>query len=173
MRSRISRGGSAGRRADTPVVSQGAAAREGGDARRRVLGTLARARIDELEAAWQDWDTQPAVRTLRGPEFGLVMTRGRVGGGGAPFNIGEVTMTRAVVQLGGGEVGFGHCLGRSGRKALLVATFDALWQTAERDRVEERLVAPVARRLAEAASTKNRQTAATRVNFFTLVRGED
>ncbi|WP_164159261.1 phosphonate C-P lyase system protein PhnG, partial [Stenotrophomonas maltophilia] len=70
----------------------------------------------------------PAIRTLRAPEIGLVMVRGRIGGDGAPFNLGEATVTRAAVALPSGEVGFGHVLGRDGEKARLAALADALWQ---------------------------------------------
>ena len=71
----------------------------------------------------------PAFETVRAPEPGLVMARGRIGGGGAPFNLGEVTVTRAVVRIESGEVGFGHVLGRDTARALLVAKLDALWQS--------------------------------------------
>jgi alpha-D-ribose 1-methylphosphonate 5-triphosphate synthase subunit PhnG len=110
---------------------------------------------------------------LRQPEIGLVMVRGRTGGGGAPFNLGEATVTRATVRLKTGEIGFAQSLGRDRDKALLAAIFDALWQSAERSRVEQVILAPLRARLAEAAALKARETAATKVNFFTLVRGED
>ena len=42
--------------------------------------------------------TLPDYRVLRGPEAGLVMVRGRTGGGGAPFNLGEMTATRCTVR---------------------------------------------------------------------------
>ena len=54
----------------------------------------------------------PAHEDLREPENGLVMVRGRVGGDGAPFNLGEATVSRAAVRLSTGEVGFGYTLGR-------------------------------------------------------------
>ena len=41
----------------------------------------------------------PAHDTLREPENGLVMVRGRIGGDGAPFNLGEATVSRAVIRL--------------------------------------------------------------------------
>ena len=38
----------------------------------------------------------PDHENLREPENGLVMVRGRTGGDGAPFNLGEATVSRRV-----------------------------------------------------------------------------
>ncbi|MCT8267890.1 phosphonate C-P lyase system protein PhnG [Afifella sp. JA880] len=142
--------------------------------RREVLSVLVRARADELAGALRALSPSPEFEVLRAPEFGLAMTRGRIGGGGAPFNLGEVTVTRTVVRLASGEVGYGHIFGRDRERAHLVAVFDALWQSeATRAFVEDRVVAPVAARAAEEDRQVRVKTAATRVNFFTMVRGED
>jgi alpha-D-ribose 1-methylphosphonate 5-triphosphate synthase subunit PhnG len=102
------------------------------------------------------------------------MLRGRIGGDGAPFNLGEATVTRAIVELAGGERGFAHVLGRDGETARLAAIVDALWQRATvRGEVETMILTPIAERLAAEASQARAETAATRVDFFTLVRGED
>ena len=71
----------------------------------------------------------PPHRSVRAPENGLVMVRGRIGGDGAPFNLGEATVSRAAVRLESGEVGFGYVLGRDGEKARLIALCDALIQS--------------------------------------------
>lgn len=142
--------------------------------RRAVLAILARAGVGELSAAWDGLSDKPEVHTLREPECGLVMARGRIGGGGQPFNLGEVTVTRATVRLSTGEVGVGHVLGRDRRQALMVARFDALWQSAAyRPMVEEAVLQPIRRRTAEEDADAGARAAATRVNFFTMVRGED
>ena len=102
----------------------------------------------------------------------LTLLRGRTGGGGAPFNLGEATVSRASVRIDSGEVGHGYCLGRDGEKARLIAVLDALFQR-EPERVERDVLAPL-RALAETSDGKRRaETAATRVDFFTMVRGED
>lgn len=143
-------------------------------ARQRAMALLAQAKAEELRAAWAAWPSPPAVEAVRPPEVGLVMLCGRIGGGGAPFHVGEATVTRAAVRLAGGELGFAHILGRDRDRARLAAIFDGLWQRpADRAAVEARLLAPVAARLAAAAERLAAETAATRVNFFTLVRGED
>lgn len=158
----------------SPMASASASPSPESDGRRAALAILARAEAPELAAGLAALDPVPDFETIRAPESGLVMARGRIGGGGAPFNLGEVTVTRAVVRAGTGEVGFGHVLGRDAERALLVAKLDALWQ-AERTRpvVDAAVIVPVGRRLAAEDAATRRKTEATRVNFFTLVRGED
>jgi alpha-D-ribose 1-methylphosphonate 5-triphosphate synthase subunit PhnG len=102
-----------------------------------------------------------------------VMLRGRVGGDGARFNLGEATVTRAAVRMESGEVGFSYLLGRDHDKARLAAVCDALWQSGCRDAIERHVLAPIRGRLERERAEKREQAAATRVDFFTLVRGED
>ena len=143
--------------------------------RKRAAGLLARATTAELEPPGEALPAKPEVQPVRGPETGLVMVRGRIGGGGAPFNLGEATVTRATVRLG-----IRHrrpCAGarHRPRQGGLAAIFDALWQEdATADSVETDLARPdrssgsPTRR-----SQKAEETAATRVDFFTMVRGDD
>src|SRR5215813_10265852 len=85
----------------------------------------------------------PAHENLREAENGLVMVRGRIGGDGAPFNLGEATISRAAVRLAGGEVGFGYTLGRDRDKARLIALCDAMVQSPDfADSVEANVLAP-------------------------------
>lgn len=109
---------------------------------------------------------------IRPAEPGLVMLRGRMGGEGSAFNVGEATVTRAAVRLADGRRGFAYQLGRDTAKARNAAILDALMQGAERPAVEAAL-APVRERLAREAASAARRTAATRVDFFTMARGED
>lgn len=142
--------------------------------RRIAMGVLARAQRAELEgpiaAHWPDLD----CRVLRQPETGLVMLRGRIGGDGAAFNLGEATVSRAVIELATGERGYGQVLGRDREHARLAAILDALWQKpAASETVEAAVLRPIRQRLATEAARNSAETAATRVDFFTLVRGED
>jgi len=110
---------------------------------------------------------------LREPESGLVMVRGRIGGDGAPFNLGEATVSRAAVRLVTGEVGFGYTLGRDHDKARMIALCDALIQTIDHaDTVEAQVVGPLRARMISERNRRAAETAATRVDFYTLVRGE-
>lgn len=140
--------------------------------RQEAMRVLARAKTEELIGALQGWSDPPDTENLRGPEMGLVMLRGRSGGGGAPFNLGEATVVRATVRLSSGEVGFSCVLGRDREKARLAAIFDALWQR-EAEAVDTHLLSPVRARLERERREMAERTAATRVNFFTMVRGED
>ncbi|HSK38625.1 MAG TPA: phosphonate C-P lyase system protein PhnG [Arenibaculum sp.] len=142
--------------------------------RRRWMGVLARGRRDELEAAWAGLGDPPPFEWLRRPETGLVMVRGRAGGDGAPFNLGEMTVTRCAVRLIGGGAGIAYIRGRDARKAELAALFDAmLQQAAHRAGIEAAVVEPLARAQAERASEASRRAAATKVDFFTMVRGDN
>ena len=140
--------------------------------RQRVMAALAAAPTRALAEIWDEWADKPQTQRVRGPETGLVMVRGRTGGGGSPFNLGEATVTRATVRLSTGEIGHSYALGRDGEKAVVAATLDALWQTGARQRVMDAVVA-LEQAALEADEQRRAETAATRVNFFTMVRGED
>src|SRR5215475_9459756 len=115
----------------------------------------------------------PAHDILREPEDGLVMLRGRAGGDGAAFNLGEATVSRAAVRLASGEVGFGYTLGRDRDKARMIALCDALVQsTAFAADVEAKVIAPLRAAVSSRRGRKAAETAATRVDFYTMVRGE-
>lgn len=144
------------------------------NARARAVSAFARADAAFLEAAWQRLGGNRIAATLRGPESGLVMVRGRAGGGGAPFNLGEASVTRASVRLDEGTVGHAMVLGRDPKRARYAAAFDALWQVeAMRDEVEREVVAIVTAAIAEADARRRSETDATKVDFFTMMRGED
>lgn len=145
---------------------------DGLSARRGVMALAAKATAWELKAVR---DLAPAgVVDLRVPEVGLVMLRGRIGGSGASFNLGEATVSRAAVRLPSGATGFGHVLGRDRARARDAALLDALWVEGRvRDRLERTILAPLASRLARDDTRRAREVAATRVDFFTLVRGAD
>jgi alpha-D-ribose 1-methylphosphonate 5-triphosphate synthase subunit PhnG len=143
-------------------------------ARRAAMAVLAQARADEIERGLQAMVEPIDYVELRAAETGLVMLRGRIGGEGAPFNLGEATVTRAAVQIPSGEVGFAYVLGRDQRKARLSAVCDAVWQNQRRrDAVERCVLAPIRTRVEAERMHRRAQTAATKVDFFTLVRGED
>jgi alpha-D-ribose 1-methylphosphonate 5-triphosphate synthase subunit PhnG len=142
--------------------------------RKAVMATLAQASGDDIARLWDEAGLTSEAELLRGPETGLVTVRGRIGGGGAPFNVGEATVTRATVRLPSGQVGHSYTLGRDRKKAKLAAIADALWQDpAQRKTVETSLVAPLRAAQSEAREKRRAETAATKVDFFTMVRGED
>ncbi|MBV9826298.1 MAG: phosphonate C-P lyase system protein PhnG [Alphaproteobacteria bacterium] len=150
----------------------------GPEARQWWLAVMAKATLPELEQAWTEVPDKPDFRVLRAPEIGLAMVRGRIGGTGAPFNMGEMTMTRAAVQMLDASgtacfTGFGYIAGRSARHAELVAIFDALLQDPRhRQPVLRGLIVPLAERHEAGRAHKAAKAQASKVEFFTLVRGE-
>jgi alpha-D-ribose 1-methylphosphonate 5-triphosphate synthase subunit PhnG len=108
---------------------------------------------------------------LRGPEIGLVMLRGRMGSTGNAFNFGEATVTRCTVRLPSGVEGHAYIQGRNADHAKRAALCDALYQQ------EPARLDPVLQNIDQHLSTLRHQSAAkaaaTKVDFFTMVRGDD
>jgi len=137
------------------------------------MGVLARAPFEALESAWEGLAEKPGYTFLRKPETGLVMVRARTGGQGRPFNLGEVPVTRCAVQTATGFSGCAYVKGTRGRHAEIAAVIDALLQ----DRlacgeVMTQVIDLLAGQLAEERRRSSEKTDATRVDFFTMVRGE-
>ncbi|MDN4987000.1 phosphonate C-P lyase system protein PhnG [Bradyrhizobium arachidis] len=140
--------------------------------RQAAMAVLAHAEAGEIAARLRTIPL-PGHQDLREPENGLVMLRGRVGGDGAPFNLGEATVSRAAVRLASGEVGFGYALGRDGEKARLIALCDALVQSRDFGAaIEREVIAPLREQLMVRRNRVAEETAATKVDFYTMVRGE-
>jgi alpha-D-ribose 1-methylphosphonate 5-triphosphate synthase subunit PhnG len=141
--------------------------------RRAAIALFARATLSELQKGLEAPGAN-GYAAIREPETGLVMVRGRIGGDGAPFNLGEAAVTRAAVRIPSGETGFSYLLGRDHDKARLAALCDALWQNARtRGFIEAHVLGPVGARLSAERDATRGRTEATRVGFTTLVRGED
>jgi alpha-D-ribose 1-methylphosphonate 5-triphosphate synthase subunit PhnG len=153
------------------------------DARARWMSTLAKAPPAALAERWRAlcaaMPAAPTWRLLRGPETGMVMVRGRAGGDGRPFNLGEMTVTRCSVRLddgpdGAGIVGHAYVAGRDGRHAEIAAAVDALLQQPGGHAAAAAMVVrPLAQAQAAAREQASRQANATKVEFFTMVRGEN
>jgi alpha-D-ribose 1-methylphosphonate 5-triphosphate synthase subunit PhnG len=140
--------------------------------RKAVMAVLTHAETAELAKLLGRLDL-PSCEDLREPENGLVMVRGRIGGDGAAFNLGEATVSRAAVRLSSGEIGFGYVLGRDKAKARMIAFCDALIQTPDRcGIIETQVVTPLREAMMAARGQRAAEAAATRVDFYTMVRGE-
>jgi len=140
--------------------------------RQAAMAVLAHVATRDIAARMETIDLPPH-QILRTPENGLIMLRGRVGGDGAPFNLGEATVSRAAIRLETGETGFGYVLGRDPDKAQLIALCDAMVQSANfAALVETHVLSPLRAQQADTRTRRAEQTAATRVDFYTLVRGE-
>src|SRR3954454_4931889 len=132
--------------------------------RKEVMAVLAHSDAADI-SGHLDAIGLPPHENLREPENGLVMVRGRIGGDGAPFNLGEATVSRASVRLASGEVGFGYTLGRDREKARMIALCDAMVQSDQfAGLVEAKVVAPLRAAMIERRNRKAAETAATRVD---------
>jgi len=141
--------------------------------RPKWLAVLARASRKQLEEPLARFDPLPAIQQVRPPEVGMVMLRGRVGGTGNPFNLGEASVVRCAVRLGEGPLGVSYALGRDKRRAELAALADALLQDPQHhDALQHGLIRPLAMAQAQARAQKQNDVATSKVEFFTFVRGE-
>ncbi len=148
--------------------------------RREWLAVLARSPHASMKQAMDaalGADSAPAFDWLRAPDIGLAMVRGRVGGTGDAFNLGEVTVTRATLRIrsgvGGAVVGMAVHMGRDKERATLAALADALLQIpAFEARMQQQVIAPLAARIDENRLHNRARAAATKVEFFTMVRGD-
>jgi alpha-D-ribose 1-methylphosphonate 5-triphosphate synthase subunit PhnG len=138
-------------------------------ARRRWMAVLARADAEEIGNRLGACCAVPAYRILRGPEVGLVMVRGRTGGGGAAFNLGEMTTTRCTVCTDSGLVGHAYVAGRDEGLAEMAALADALLQDpARQEQLLEGLIEPLALDQQSLRDGIAAKAAATRVQFFAM-----
>ncbi len=134
--------------------------------RQRWMAVLARADVEALQARLGD---VPCHTVLRGPEAGLVMVRGRTGGGGAPFNLGEMTATRCTVRTDTGLVGHAYVAGRNERLAELAALADALLQDpVQQPDLLRQVIEPLAELQAARRAEIAAKASATRVQFFAM-----
>lgn len=143
-----------------------------GGRRRWWMAVMARASSAELSEALALQGAMPQHEILKRAEAGTVMIEGRAGGSGTRFNLGEATVTRCVVRLADGNIGVAYALGADRRKVHLAALLDGILQAT---RPNERILAAIdmlATRQLAARVEVSRKAAATKVEFFTLVRGD-
>jgi alpha-D-ribose 1-methylphosphonate 5-triphosphate synthase subunit PhnG len=153
-----------------------ASTQEGGGTPERAawMRVMALSDTAALDSAYNALGVLPEYKRLRAPETGMAMARGRAGGTGEQFNLGEVSVTRCAVAFGDGVVGMAYVRGRAQQHAEQAAVLDALMQMpAWRARVQEQVIAPLAQAQAQRAAERAAVAAQTRVEFFTMVRGED
>jgi alpha-D-ribose 1-methylphosphonate 5-triphosphate synthase subunit PhnG len=138
-------------------------------ARRRWMALLARSKADRIASLLETCGDRPNHTVLRGPEGGLVMVRGRAGGGGAAFNFGEMTVTRCTVRTSNGQIGHAYIAGREGRHAELAALVDAMMQDPDRSNgIEARIISPLQAEQIAHRDQRAAKAAATRVQFFAM-----
>ena len=135
-----------------------------------LLAKAPEGRVSELLDATMP---RPIFTWLRAPEIGSTMVRGRAGATGAPFNLGEMTITRCALTIESGEVGHAYIQGRRKADAEAAAIVDALMQTSAATRLLDDLFKLLAEEAHMRKSARAAKAAATKVDFFTMVRGDD
>ncbi|MBC7133936.1 Alpha-D-ribose 1-methylphosphonate 5-triphosphate synthase subunit PhnG [Pseudoruegeria aquimaris] len=141
--------------------------------RRAWMSLLAKAPAGRVAALLDAAMARPEFTWLRAPEIGSVMVRGRAGATGQPFNLGEMTVTRCALRLCGGEVGHAYVQGRRKADAEAAALVDALMQSPAADAVRRHVLEPLEAEARAAQAARAAKAAATKVEFFTMARGED
>lgn len=141
--------------------------------RKLWMGLLAKAPEGRAATLLDAEMPRPAFTWLRAPEIGSTMVRARAGATGAPFNLGEMTITRCALTLDTGEVGHAYIQGRRKTDAETAALVDALMQTEAASRLREAVLEPLEAGMVTAKAARATKAAATKVDFFTMARGED
>lgn len=141
--------------------------------RQRWMAVLAKSSLKDLEAVLNRLPRKPLYHFIRQPETGAIMVRARAGGSGVKFNLGEMTITRCLVKIDSGQIGCGYVMGRDHRHAELASVFDGLLQDeTHRPKMLNSIIAPLEDIIRDRTERSSRKTAATKVDFFTMVRGE-
>ncbi len=142
--------------------------------RQKWMSVLAKSSPEDIEEAWRFLREKPSFYFLRPPETGLVMVRARAGGTGSPFHLGEITVTRCTIQVKDGFRGTAYIMGRNRRHAELAALLDALLQDPyQHASLMDVMIRPLERILQKRRATMSKKVAQTRVEFFTMVRGDE
>lgn len=147
--------------------------------RQKLMSVLALSDLKDIKRHWNDSVDNCSFKFLRKPEIGMVMAVGRVGSTGEPFNVGEITVTRCALKLDCGIVGVGYLRGRNEEHATIMALIDGL---AQKHQASEKIadknrylkLADILQKvLSQKKQAKRRVVEPSKVDFFTMVRGED
>ncbi|WP_299197015.1 phosphonate C-P lyase system protein PhnG [uncultured Amphritea sp.] len=142
--------------------------------RQRWISVLAKAPTESLLKLSDPVVSDMQFELIREPEIGLTQVRARMGGKGDAFNMGDMTVTRCVVRSQGDSLGFSYVAGRNKPHALRAAQLDAMLQLADfHQPLTDMIIEPLNQLMLNTQQQKQQATAATKVDFFTLVRGED
>ncbi len=142
--------------------------------RQQLISVLAKSSLQDIKQCWDHSIDEYEYSTLRQPQTGMVMAVARTEAKGEPFNLGEVSVTRCALRLNNGETGIGYVMGSNKEHALYVAILDAIAQQPNQyEAINSTVVQPLQQKLLQAHQKQQQKTDTTRVDFFTMVRGED
>jgi alpha-D-ribose 1-methylphosphonate 5-triphosphate synthase subunit PhnG len=141
--------------------------------RQQWIAVLTKSSRKDLEEALNQLPRKPCYHFIRQPETGAIMVRARAGGSGLKFNLGEMTLSRCVVKVDNGHIGCGYVMGRDHRHAELISVFDGLLQDkTKRPQILQSVIKPLEKIIRERKALSSKKIASTKVDFFTMVRGE-
>lgn len=144
------------------------------ETRQRWLSALAHSEPAVLESRMQSLKLAPEYSLIRPAETGLVQLQARMGGTGDRFFAGDATLTRAVVRLNDGTLGYSWVLGRDKPHAERCAVIDALLQAPHHfQTLMETLICPLEAQRDAQIAARRAEVNTSRVDFFTLVRGDN
>lgn len=142
--------------------------------RQQWMSTLATANFENLNNLWGKQDLNPSYQPIRSPEIGLAQVQARMGGTGDRFNVTDITVTRCVIKLNSGELGYSYLAGRHKPHAELAAVIDALMQLDAYQQVfMDTIIQPLQMERKKKHLLRQQQVSNSKVDFFTLVRGDD
>ncbi|MBE3288514.1 MULTISPECIES: phosphonate C-P lyase system protein PhnG [Enterobacter cloacae complex] len=142
--------------------------------RQRWMRVLAHCQPAALRERMNALGLAPDYDTIRAPEIGLVQIQARMGGTGQRFFAGDATLTRAAIRLNSGTLGYSYVLGRDKAHAERCAVIDALLQEPPHfQTLMETLIAPLEADRAARVAARQAEVNTSRVDFFTLVRGDN
>lgn len=141
--------------------------------RQSWMGLLSKSDFTHLELLFEKLEQVPDYEFIRRPETGMIMLQGRIGGTGSRFNVGEMTLSRCVLRTSEGYTGYGYTQSRKARHVELIALADAMLQNdANFPSLNLQLLIPLKELELEKKQALLSKAAATKVDFFTMVRGE-
>lgn len=141
--------------------------------RRHWMAVLAQSRPETLKRCCKSLKLTPDYQRLRPTQIGLVQLQARMEVTGGRFMVGDMTVSRAAVQLKDGTCGYSYVIGRNREHAERCAWLDALLQTnGATSQLWDSVIVPLHQQQQAQCAQQQDEVAASRVNFFTLVRGE-
>lgn len=141
--------------------------------RKEWIGLLGSADPKDLEAAKKEYAQGVKITHVVTPETGMIMVQAKADGSNGRFNLGEVTVSRCVLEVKKTYMGTAWVMGSDLRHAELAALFDALLQDpATHDPLANTLIKKLKIKQTAKNERMAQDAADTRVEFFTLKRGE-
>ncbi|MFT6303918.1 MAG: alpha-D-ribose 1-methylphosphonate 5-triphosphate synthase subunit PhnG [Pseudomonadales bacterium] len=142
--------------------------------RQNLLSILAKSSLKDIQSCWHHSLDDYQFKTIRPPQTGMVMAVARTETTGEPFNLGEVSVTRCALRLESGETGVGYSMGSDKDQVLHIALIDALAQVGQDfETLSTDVINPLKQKIADRQKRQKAQTDTTKVDFLTIIRGED